>query len=164
MTSPFGYRMHPTLNEWTLHEGTDYAAADGTAIYAVADGIVSVAEYSDTWGGQIVIDHTVGGQPVSTGYIHMWRSGIHVTVGDRVTAGQHIGDVGNSGRSTGPHLHFEVRPGGGEAIDADAWLADHKATTQNRFHQRWGIERWLRHQPLQRASDRDHRGRRADGR
>ena len=131
MTSPFGYRMHPTLNEWKLHEGTDYAAADGTAIYAVADGIVSVAEYSDTWGGQIVIDHTVGGQPVSTGYIHMWRSGIHVTVGDRVTAGQHIGDVGNSGRSTGPHLHFEVRPGGGEAIDADAWLADHKATTQN---------------------------------
>ena len=58
-------------------------------IYAVADGIVSVAKYSETWGGQIVIDHTVGGQAVSTGYIHMWRTGIHVNVGDRVTAGLH---------------------------------------------------------------------------
>ena len=130
MTSPFGYRIHPITGARTLHEGTDYAAPDGTPIYAVADGIVTIAEYSDTWGGHIVIDHTVDGQAVSTGYIHMWKTGIHVTVGERVTAGQHIADVGSSGRSTGPHLHLEVRPGGGEPIDADTWLAQHGATSQ----------------------------------
>lgn len=130
MTSPFGYRTDPITGARTLHEGTDYAAPDGTPIYAVADGIVTVAEYTDTWGGHIVIDHTIGGQAVSTGYIHMWASGIHVTVGERVTAGQHIADVGSSGRSTGPHLHLEVRPGGGEPIDADTWLAQHGAASQ----------------------------------
>ncbi|MCH3973635.1 M23 family metallopeptidase [Bifidobacterium tibiigranuli] len=130
MTSPFGYRTHPITGQRTLHEGTDYAAPDGTPIYAVADGIVTVAEYTDTWGGHIVIDHTVDGQAVSTGYIHMWASGIHVTVGERVTAGQHIADVGSSGRSTGPHLHFEVRPGGGEPIDSDKWLTEYGAASQ----------------------------------
>ena len=130
MTSPFGYRTDPITGARTLHEGTDYAAPDGSPIYAVADGIVTVAEYTDTWGGHIVIDHTIGGQAVSTGYIHMWASGIHVTVGERVTAGQHIADVGSSGRSTGPHLHLEVRPGGGEPIDADTWLAQHGAASQ----------------------------------
>lgn len=130
MTSPFGYRTHPITGQRTLHEGTDYAAPDGTPIYAVADGIVSVAEYSEAWGGHIVIDHTVDGQAVSTGYIHMWETGIHVTVGERVTAGQHIADVGSSGRSTGPHLHFEVRPGGGNPIDSDTWLKEHGAASQ----------------------------------
>lgn len=112
LTSPFGYRTHPVTGERSLHEGTDYAAPDGTPIYAAADGIVAVAEYTDAWGGHIVIDHTIDGRPVSTGYIHMWKTGIHVSVGQQVTAGQHIGDVGSSGRSTGPHLHFEVRPAG----------------------------------------------------
>ncbi|MCI1636783.1 MAG: M23 family metallopeptidase [Bifidobacterium crudilactis] len=131
MTSPFGYRIHPIIGARTLHEGTDYAAPDGTSIYAVADGVVTLAEYSEAWGGHIVIDHTVDGKPVSTGYIHMWAFGIHVTIGQRVTAGQHIGDVGSSGQSTGPHLHFEVRPDGGQAIDSDKWLKDHGATSQN---------------------------------
>jgi murein DD-endopeptidase MepM/ murein hydrolase activator NlpD len=97
----------------------------------VADGIVTLAEYSEAWGGHIVIDHTVDGKPVSTGYLHMWKTGILVTVGQKVTAGQHIGDVGSSGQSTGPHLHFEVRPGGGEPIDSDKWLKEHGATSQN---------------------------------
>jgi murein DD-endopeptidase MepM/ murein hydrolase activator NlpD len=130
LTSPFGYRTDPLTGARTLHENTDYAAPDGTPIYAVADGIVTIAEYSEAWGGHIVIDHTVDGQAVSTGYIHMWKTGIHVTVGERVTAGQHIADVGSSGRSTGPHLHFEVRPGGGNSIDSDTWLADHEAASQ----------------------------------
>ncbi|MBN8883026.1 MAG: M23 family metallopeptidase [Salana multivorans] len=131
MTSPVGPRIHPITGASTVHSGTDYAAPDGTPIYAVADGIVATSEYTDSGGGHVVIDHTVGGQASSTDYRHMWQSGIHVTVGDRVTAGQHIGDVGNSGQSTGAHLHIEVRPTGGDSIDADAWLADHKATTQN---------------------------------
>ena len=60
----------------------------------------------------------------------MWQHGIHVTPGQTVTAGTHIGNVGSSGRSTGAHLHFEVRPGstGSDTIDADAWLIEHGAT------------------------------------
>jgi murein DD-endopeptidase MepM/ murein hydrolase activator NlpD len=131
LTSPFGYRTDPITGARTLHEGTDYAAPDGTPIYAAADGIVSVADYTEAWGGHIVIDHTVDGKPVSTGYIHMWASGILVSVGQKVTAGQQIGQVGSSGRSTGPHLHFEVRPDGGQAIDGDTWLREHGATSQN---------------------------------
>lgn len=107
-----------------FHTGTDYAAPDGTPILAAADGIVTVAEFSQDWGGLIVIEHTIQGQ-VATAYVHMWQHGIHVTPGQQVTAGQHIGDVGSSGMSTGPHLHFEVRPGGSfeAAIDAEPWLA-----------------------------------------
>src|SRR5690625_5362638 len=80
--------------------------------------------------GLIIIEHTVSGQALRTAYAHMWQHGIHVTPGQTVTAGTHIGDVGSSGRSTGAHLHFEVRPGstGSDTIDADAWLAEHGAT------------------------------------
>ncbi len=88
-----------------------------------------MAEFSGGYGGLIVIEHQIDGQTVATAYAHMWQSGILVAAGDRVTAGQHIGDVGSSGNSTGPHLHFEVRPGGtsGEAVDAAKWLNDHNA-------------------------------------
>lgn len=129
MTSPFGYRIHPITGERKLHAGTDFAAADGTPIMAAADGTVTVARYTDSGGGIIVIEHTIDGQKIATAYIHMWQDGIHVAVGDQVTAGQHIGDVGSSGQSTGPHLHFEVRPGGtnGDPIDSAAWLDEHGA-------------------------------------
>ena len=129
MTSPFGMRTHPITGEPKLHTGTDFAAPDGTPILAAADGLVTVAEFSGGYGGLIVIEHTTDGQTVATAYAHMWQHGIHVHAGDRVTAGQHIGDVGSSGMSTGAHLHFEVRPGGtgGEAIDAAAWLNQHGA-------------------------------------
>ncbi|MFT3860925.1 M23 family metallopeptidase [Micropruina sp.] len=129
MTSPFGWRIHPITGERSLHTGTDFAAADGTPILAAADGVVTVAEFSGGYGGLIVIEHQLDGQTIATAYAHMWERGIHVRVGDRVTAGQHIGDVGSSGMSTGPHLHFEVRPGGtnGTAVDSAAWLNAHGA-------------------------------------
>jgi len=128
-TGDFGPRVDPITGESAFHTGTDLAAADGTQILAAADGVVTVAEFSGGWGGLIVIVHHIDGATVATAYAHMWRNGIHVTVEDRVIAGQHIGDVGSSGRSTGPHLHFEVRPGGtyAEAIDAAKWLNDHDA-------------------------------------
>ncbi|HAS31213.1 MAG TPA: metalloendopeptidase, partial [Microbacterium sp.] len=128
-TSDFGWRTHPITGERSFHTGTDYAAADGTPLFAVADGRVTTAEFSGGYGGLIVIDHTVAGQRVATAYAHMWSHGIHVQAGDTVTAGQHIGDVGSSGNSTGPHLHFEVRQGGtdGEHTDPAAWLNAHDA-------------------------------------
>ena len=112
-----------------FHAGTDFAAVDGTPIFAIADGIVSWAGPYGGYGQLIVIEHTVNGERVASAYAHMWATGVHVSVGERVTAGQHIGDVGSSGKSTGSHLHFEIRPGGAfePAIDADPWLAEHGA-------------------------------------
>ncbi|GAA1553478.1 M23 family metallopeptidase [Brevibacterium picturae] len=129
LTSAFGPRVHPITGQESVHTGTDFAAPDGTPILALADGTVTVAEFSGGYGGLVVIEHTIAGQTVATAYGHMWETGIHVSAGDRVSAGQHIGDVGSSGNSTGPHLHFEVRPGGtdGEAIDPAAWLNSHDA-------------------------------------
>lgn len=128
-TSPFGWRTHPITGERSFHTGSDFAAADGTPILAAADGVVVLAEFSGGYGGLIIIEHTVQGQRVATYYAHMWQHGIHVTQGQMVTAGQHIGDVGSSGMSTGPHLHFEVYPGGrgAEPVDGDAWLTEHGA-------------------------------------
>lgn len=127
MTSPFGPRVHPITGEVRLHAGTDWAAPDGTAIFALADGIVTYAGMVGGTSGQITIEHTIDGERVATKYIHMWEHGIHVRAGDRVIAGQHIGDVGSSGQSTGPHLHLQIHPGGGDqpAVDPEAWLAEH---------------------------------------
>lgn len=129
LTGNFGPRVDPFTGESAFHSGTDLAAPDGTPILAAADGVVTVAEFSGGYGGLIVIEHRIDGVTVATAYAHMWQSGIHVTVGEHVIAGQHIGDVGFSGRSTGAHLHFEVRPGGtnAEAVDAAKWLNDHGA-------------------------------------
>ncbi|MDN5760188.1 MAG: M23 family metallopeptidase, partial [Tomitella sp.] len=127
LTSEYGPRVHPISGESSFHTGTDFAAPDGTPILAAADGTVTVAEFSGGYGGLIVIEHTLDGQTVATAYGHMWETGIHVQPGDTVTAGQHIGDIGSSGNSTGPHLHFEVRTGGtdGEHTDPAAWLNTH---------------------------------------
>lgn len=126
-TSPFGPRIDPITGEPRFHYGNDWAAPDGTPIFALADGIVTYAGMVDGYSGQITVEHTIGGERVATMYIHMWADGIYVHAGDRVIAGQHIGDVGSSGHSTGPHLHFEVHPGGAgaEAVDPVPWLAAH---------------------------------------
>lgn len=129
LTSEYGPRVHPISGESSFHSGTDFAAPDGTPILAAADGTVTVAEFSGDSGGLIVIEHEIDGQSMATAYRHMWEAGIHVATGDRVSAGQHIGDIGSSGNSTGPHLHFEVRQGGtdGEHTDPAAWLNAHDA-------------------------------------
>lgn len=128
-TSEYGPRVHPITGERSVHTGTDFAAPDGTPILAAADGTVTVAEFSGGYGGLVVIEHTLDGQKVATAYAHMWETGIGVQPGDTVTAGQHIGDVGSAGNSTGTHLHFEVRTGGtnGEHTDPAAWLNSHDA-------------------------------------
>lgn len=128
-TSGYGWRNDTMTGRRALHAGTDYAAADGTPILAIADGVVTWAGPLGLYGQLIVIEHTVGGSRVASAYAHMWESGVHVSVGERVTAGQHIGDVGASGKSQGAHLHFEIRPGGSfeASVDAEVWLSDHGA-------------------------------------
>ena len=129
LTSDYGHRGHPITGQPSFHTGTDLAAREGTPILAAADGTVTVAEFSGGYGGFIVIEHRIGGQTIATAYAHMWQTGIDVIPGQKVAAGQHIGDVGSSGNSTGPHLHFEVRQGGtnGPTADSAAWLNAHGA-------------------------------------
>ncbi|MEI2811920.1 MAG: M23 family metallopeptidase [Nocardioides sp.] len=129
-TSGFGMRVHPVTGVYKLHTGADYAAPSGTHILAAADGRVAFAGPASGYGHLILIEHTVGGQRVATGYAHMFGDGIHVKVGDTVTAGQYIADVGMDGYATGPHLHFEVRPGGANAtpVDPEPWLSKNGAT------------------------------------
>ncbi|WP_341998868.1 M23 family metallopeptidase [Microbacterium sp. LWH7-1.2] len=128
-SSGYGWRDDTMTGKRALHAGTDYAAADGTPILAIADGVVSWAGPAGLYGQLIIIEHTVDGRRVASAYAHMWDSGVHVTVGERVSAGQHIGDVGASGKSQGAHLHFEIRPGGSfePSVDAERWLAEHGA-------------------------------------
>ena len=130
ISSPFGMREDPLQpGLYRMHYGTDFAAADGTPILAIADGIVHWAGNKPGWNNIIVIEHNIRGEQVASVYVHMWNHGIHVREGERVIAGQHIGDVGSEGYSTGPHLHFEIRPGGWghPAVDAEPWLTDHGA-------------------------------------
>ncbi|MFK5160153.1 M23 family metallopeptidase [Propionibacterium freudenreichii] len=89
--------------------------------------IITVAGPASGYGNLVVIEHNIGGQIIASAYGHMET--IDVPVGDLVTAGQHIADVGSEGHSTGPHLHFEIRPGGtnATAVDSDAWLKAHDA-------------------------------------
>lgn len=124
-TSEFGMRRHPITGVYKLHSGTDFAAPSGTPILAAADGRVASAGPSAGYGNLILVEHTVAGQRVTTGYAHMTRASIMVNAGDRVTAGQQIASVGSTGYSTGPHLHFELRPdsAGGAPVDPAPWLA-----------------------------------------
>lgn len=104
ISSPFGYRIHPISKVRKLHAGTDFAAPKGTKVLAAGSGIVITAKEWGGYGNAIMIDH---GNGKWTLYAHLSR--IRVKEGDEVKAGQHIGDVGSTGVSTGPHLHYEVR-------------------------------------------------------
>ena len=107
ITSPQGYRTDPITGETSYHSGTDIAVPEGTPILAAADGTVTVANALDSWGGSygyyVKLDHGGG---LTTLYAHC--SSICVTTGQQVKAGEVIAYVGQTGRATGPHLHFEV--------------------------------------------------------
>lgn len=128
-TSSFGWRTDPFTSRRTFHEGSDLAAAGGTPILAIADGVVTFAGRAGSFGNLIIVEHTVGGERVASYYAHMWDAGVHVVAGSSVAAGQHIGDVGSSGRSSGTHLHLEIHPGGAShaPVNAIDWLAEHHA-------------------------------------
>jgi len=107
----FGMRMHPIYHVMKMHEGQDFGAACGTPIYAASAGTVTFAGQRGGYGHLIIIDHgqAANGAAITTRYGHMYANGLHVSVGQQVTAGQQIADVGSDGTSTACHLHFEVR-------------------------------------------------------
>lgn len=107
-TSSFGRRNDPLGAGSRMHEGTDIAGPYGTPIYATADGVVTFAGWSSGYGRLVKVQHAFG---IETRYGHLAQ--IRVDVGQKLSRGDRIGDMGNSGRSTGTHLHYEVRIGGG---------------------------------------------------
>jgi len=101
--SGFGFRVDPFSGHNALHTGLDFPADAGTPIWAAAGGVVLSAANHAAYGRMLEIDH---GNGVVTRYAH--TSKLHVKAGDIVRRGQRVADVGSTGRSTGPHLHFEV--------------------------------------------------------
>ena len=104
IASPFGYRIHPVTHKNTFHAGLDLPAKYGTPIYAPASGVVVYAAKKGAYGNFVLIAHSYG---FKTAYGHLSR--FAVKSGDYVSKGQCIAYVGSTGRSTGPHLHYEVR-------------------------------------------------------
>lgn len=106
-SSSYGWRIDPFNGNKAFHEGLDFSAAVGTPIYAAAGGIVTTAEQTPDYGKIVKIDH---GSDLETRYAH--ASKLLVKVGERVEKGQVVALVGSTGRSTGPHLHYEIRLNG----------------------------------------------------
>ncbi len=115
-SSSYGWRIDPFTGEKAFHEGLDFTANIGTSIRAAADGIVSEADHTPDYGNIVKIEH---GSGLETRYAH--ASKILVYVGERVVKGQVVAEVGSTGRSTGPHLHYEIRLNG-EALDPRNYL------------------------------------------
>ncbi len=107
ITSPYGYRIHPIFKTQKFHKGIDIGVGSGNSVLAAADGVVIVSTYSSSYGNYVSINH---GNGLVTLYAH--NSSLKVSVGQTVKRGQVIAISGNTGNSTGPHLHFEVMKNG----------------------------------------------------
>ncbi|MCU1438204.1 MAG: family peptidase [Naasia sp.] len=122
----FGYRNSPCSGCSSQHQGTDFVPGSGAPIQAIADGVVRTVVQSDSGlGVYAVIEHLVDGDLVTSTYAHMQFGSVPLREGQAVAVGDLVGLVGNTGASTGPHLHFELRLGGTKAVDAYAWLQAH---------------------------------------
>ena len=117
-SSSYGWRIDPFTGYKAFHEGLDFPANTGTPIYAAADGIVSEADHTPDYGNIVKIEH---GSGLETRYAHASKLLVHV--GERVVKGQAVAEVGSTGRSTGPHLHYEIRLNG-ESLDPRKYLAN----------------------------------------
>ncbi|TIT04313.1 M23 family metallopeptidase [Mesorhizobium sp.] len=124
VTSPFGVRTDPLLGTAALHSGMDFRAPTGMPAKVTAPGVVVKAGWNGGYGRMVEVDH---GNGFATRYGHL--SKINVTVGERLNTGDVIGKTGSSGRSTGPHLHYEIRQNG-EAIDPLRFLRVGKKVAQ----------------------------------
>jgi murein DD-endopeptidase MepM/ murein hydrolase activator NlpD len=109
VSSKFGFRTHPILGYQKLHKGTDFAAPIGTPIYASGNGVVEWAAMKGANGNLTILRHENGWQ---TYYLHQNHFAAGIAPGVRVSQGQQIGEIGTTGRSTGPHLHYEVHVDG----------------------------------------------------
>ena len=121
LTSDFGMRTHPVLGGRRNHKGVDLAAPMGTPVYATADGFIGRADWFSSYGNYVQIEH---GADLETRYAHL--SSIAVSAGSRVRKGDLIGYVGSTGRSTGPHLHYEVRVAG-DAVNPVPYMVESEA-------------------------------------
>ena len=120
VTSPFGYRTHPIYGYYSLHDGVDFGGGCGKALKAAAPGRVVSSYWSDVYGRRLIVVHgAVGGVGLATIYNH--ASSYTVGVGAQVARGQTIGYMGNSGWSTGCHLHFSVTANG-RSVDPQNWF------------------------------------------
>ena len=117
-SSSYGWRIDPFTGGKAFHEGLDFPANSGTAIRAAADGIVSFAEHTPDYGNIVKIEH---GSGLETRYAHASKLLVHA--GERVVKGQEVAEVGSTGRSTGPHLHYEIRLNG-ESLDPRKYLGN----------------------------------------
>ena len=117
-SSSYGWRIDPFTGGKAFHEGLDFPANSGTAIHAAADGIVSFAEHTPDYGNIVKIAH---GSGLETRYAHASKLLVHA--GERVIKGQEVAEVGSTGRSTGPHLHYEIRLNG-ESLDPRKYLGN----------------------------------------
>ena len=104
LSSRYGHRRDPFTRKFKFHDGHDFSARTGTPVYATADGRVRISKYYSTFGNYIEIDH---GSGYKTIFGHLSKR--KVKAGEKVIRGQKIGEVGNTGRSTAPHLHYEIQ-------------------------------------------------------
>jgi murein DD-endopeptidase MepM/ murein hydrolase activator NlpD len=123
ISSGFGDRVAPCRYCSSNHRGVDFNPGNGAPIFAVADGVVTAAEFGGGYGQYVYIEHRINGQSILSVYAHMQRGSSPLQVGDTVAVGEFIGLVGNTGTSTGPHLHLEIRING-EYVDPFAWLKE----------------------------------------
>lgn len=114
--SAYGNRVHPIHGGVKMHHGADIGAPTGTPIHAFAAGTVTFAGERGGYGNMVIVEHANG---ITSRYAH--QSAMDVTVGQRVAAGEQLGQVGATGTATGPHLHFELRRDG-ESFDPGPWL------------------------------------------
>ena len=121
ISSGFGARVAPCRYCSSNHRGLDFVPGNGAPIFVIADGVVTASEYGGGYGQYVYVEHEINGQSVLSVYAHMQRGSSPVREGDRVEAGDFLGLVGNTGISTGPHLHFEVRIEG-EYVNPFTWL------------------------------------------
>ena len=124
--SPFGNRVPPCAGCSSFHRGVDFNPGAGTPIAAIADGVVTeLGDPSGELGVYAVIEHNIDGQTVSSVYGHMQLGSMHLAVGQQVRRGDIVGLVGDTGQSTGAHLHFGILDADGTPVSPLAWMAAH---------------------------------------
>jgi murein DD-endopeptidase MepM/ murein hydrolase activator NlpD len=127
LSGPYGPRDAPCGGCSTFHKGLDMLPGEGAPAHSVADGVVREVSATDNGGFGVyaIVDHTIDGQLVSSVYAHFQSGSLQVSEGQSVGVGTVLGNVGSTGQSTGPHLHFEILIGGDTPTDPYAWLSQH---------------------------------------